>query len=53
MRTLKEWQNLETNLDNAIPNTMRPIWLAVKRDGKYDEWKDYYTEDRLDNFTRP
>ena len=53
VRTLKEWQNLETNLDNAIPNTMRPIWLAVKRDGKYDEWKDYYTEDELGNFTRP
>ena len=53
VRTLKEWQNLETNLDNAIPNTMRPIWLAVKRDGKYDVWKDYYTEDELGNFTRP
>ena len=54
VRTLKQWKKLKADLENVFPgDSKRPIWLAVKRDGKYDDWKDYYTEDKLGNFTRP
>ena len=61
VRTLQEWQNLTKEIHFLTANKENiDFWLAIRFDNKTKDeqssggvWRDYYTGERLDNFTKP
>ena len=61
VRTLQEWQNLiiEVSLLATEADLRTDLWLPIKMDSNTEDeqssgvWRDYYTEEPLDNYTKP